>query len=66
MASKLLEIAVGRDERGLIQGSQCGGKAVYVWDFVHRLQFPCFENLGNINRNDSDGKLQKISQRLPG
>ena len=57
MASKLLEIAIGSDERGLIESSQGGGEAIYVWDFVHRFQFSCLENLGNINGNDSDGKL---------
>src|SRR6266404_3190102 len=66
MASELLEIAVGSDQSGLTQSSKCGGKAVYVWDFVYRLQFPRFENLRNINQNDSDGKVQKISQGLPG
>jgi len=66
MASKLLEIAIGSDERGLIESSQGGGEAIYVWDFVHRFQFSCLENLGNVNGNDSDGKLQEISQRLPG
>src|ERR1700691_5395147 len=64
MASELLEVAVGSDKRGLVQGSQGGGKAVYVGDFVHCLQFSCFENLGNINGNYADRKLQKIGQRL--
>ena len=31
-----------------------------------RLQFRRFENLGSFDGNDSDGKLQEISQRLLG
>jgi hypothetical protein len=61
VAAEFFEVAIGSDQNRLLQYGQRRREAIYVGDFMARLEFSSFEGLRQIDGNEFQWKARKTS-----
>ncbi len=66
MAPELFEVAIGGNERCVVQGCQRRSHRVDVGDSVQGFDLAGFDRLRKIDRKNSNRKLGKVGESIPG